>query len=103
MSKLDEAAEDHIIKVPKSPCLECEGVDESEISNIFKAGAAYERKRSEILLEALVKIANEASGLLYAHEHALAMDGGNSNAQCLSLRVDEARLTIQKYKESEGG
>lgn len=42
----------------------------------------------------LVKLANETSGLLSAHEMALSMDGGNTNAACLRIRIREAREAL---------
>ena len=62
---------------------------ESDLIDAFKAGAAYERKRSEILLEALEKLhLGPGTGmaswkLTWAHEFSAA--------------------AIKKYKESEGG
>ena len=47
------------------------------------------------LREALKSLSNEASGLIYAHEFALSMDGGNSNMQVLRIRLEEARAALE--------
>lgn len=48
------------------------------------------------LREAIGKLANETAGLIHAHEFALSLDGGNSNMQVLSMRINEARKALEE-------
>lgn len=51
--------------------------------------------------EALKSLANEASALLYAHELALKEDHGNTNINCLTIRINTAKDVLKKHRGIE--
>lgn len=97
--------EDQYLKIPaqakqarrcacgKCHCLVC--------GNPMEAQSTREQVRE--LVEAVRRLRNEASGLLRAHEVALSMDGGNSNAACLRQRIAEVDTIIARFDKGGAG
>ncbi len=69
-------------------------MSEDRIS-IRRADYVFLRDQSRELLAALTALSNEAASW---SEQDLAQIGGWTNTRCLTKRIEEARLLIEKFK-----
>lgn len=64
----------------------------------FLAGLAHARKEQEQLVEAMTTLLSEMRGTLVAHEYVIRSDHGNTNFECLQLRLRTADEALAHYR-----
>jgi chlorite dismutase len=85
------------------PCPECETFrrerDEAlaEAATWLEHKEMAERERNSARV-ALTKLANEVDGILSISRHAMRETAGNTNVECLELRLREAREALEQPK-----